>query len=211
MADTPTFFKDASRLRTWLRRHGSTRDELIIGFYNQASGKGGLTYKQALDEALCVGWIDGIRWNVDSRSYAQRFSPRQPKSHWSRINITRVGELEAEGRMTAPGRAAFERRDESKTINYRQEFASARFAPALEKRLRANPAAWAFFQSLSQGRQQQCRFWVMSAKQDATRERRMARLIEDFAKGIPHGLLVAKKPAPRAVRARAPKRRPPGA
>ena len=113
-----TFFKSPVEFRRWLDRHHSTKNELLLGFHKTSSGKPGISYKQALDEALCFGWIDGIRTNVDRDRYTIRFTPRKPKSHWSRINISRAAELATAGLMHAVGIDAYEKRDESKTINY---------------------------------------------------------------------------------------------
>jgi uncharacterized protein YdeI (YjbR/CyaY-like superfamily) len=144
---TPTFFESGAHFRRWLEKHHSSNGELVLGFFKVSSGKGGITHKEALDEALCYGWIDGVAKNLTADSYTIRFTPRKPRSHWSRINIKRAHELNAAGLMHAVGLAAFERRDEGKTIDYSYEFKAAKLAPAFEKRFRANKTAWAFFSS----------------------------------------------------------------
>ena len=177
----PTFFKTAAQFRAWLGQHHATHNELLLGFYKTPSGKGGVTHKEALDEALCFGWIDGVVRNLTPDSYTIRFSPRRSGSHWSRINITRAHQLKAAGLMHDAGVAAFERRDEGKTINYSYELRAARLTPAFEKRFKANKAAWAFFTNQAPSYQRQARFFVMSAKKEETRERRLEILIEDSA------------------------------
>jgi hypothetical protein len=133
----PTFFKSGAQFRSWLKRHHSTMSELLVGFYKTSSAKGGITYQQALDEALCYGWIDGVRRNFDADSYTIRFTPRKRTSHWSRINIKRAAELQAAGLMHAAGVRAYERRDESKTINYSYEMRAATLAPRFPKALQS--------------------------------------------------------------------------
>ena len=176
----PTFFRDAAAFHRWLEKHHASRDELIVGFHRKASGKPSITYPEALDEALCFGWIDGVRRTLDETSYSIRFTPRRPKSIWSRVNIARVGVLTAEGRMQPPGIAAFERRDETKSDLYSYEARSRGFDEKTERLLRAEPRAWAFFQAQSPWFQRNASFWVMSAKREETRARRLGSLIEDL-------------------------------
>lgn len=182
---TPRFFRSAADLRQWLMKNHATTKELLLGFYNQRSSKKGITYKEAVDEALCFGWIDGVRKSVDDGRYTGRFTPRRARSVWSLVNIKRVGELEALGRMTAPGREAFARRDEKRSGIYSFERERAQLGADLEKRFRASARAWAFFQSRPPGYQRICVWWVVSAKKEETRLRRLATLIEVSAKGLP--------------------------
>ena len=176
----PTFFKSAKEFRAWLEKHHA-KEELLLGFFKVSSGQGGITHKEALDEALCFGWIDGVGKNLTADSYTIRFSPRRAGSHWSRINIKRAHELKAAGLMHAAGVAAFERRDEGKTINYSYELRAASLTPAFEKRFRANRTAWAFFTSQAPSYQRVAKFFVMSAKKEETRDRRLEILIGDSA------------------------------
>ena len=176
----PTFFKSGKAFRAWLEKH-HVKEELLLGFFKVSSGKGGITHKEALDEALCFGWIDGVGRSLTADSYTIRFSPRRSGSHWSRINIKRAHELKAAGLMHAVGVAAFERRDEGKTINYSYELSAARLTPAYEKRFKANKAAWAFFTSQAPSYQRVSKFFVMSAKKEETRARRLEILIKDSA------------------------------
>ncbi|PYQ46029.1 MAG: bacteriocin-protection protein [Acidobacteria bacterium] len=182
-AKTPRFFRSADELRAWLEEAHDSVSELWIGFFNQRSGQTGITYKQALDEALCFGWIDGVRKSVDEGRYMQRFTPRQARSIWSLVNIKRVGELKALGRMCAPGLAAFARRDEKRSGVYSFERANVRWSGALERRFRASAHAWAFFQSQPPGYRRIATWFVMSAKKDETRLKRLTTLIALSEKG----------------------------
>jgi len=179
----PKFFKSGSGFRGWLEKHHAAKSELLLGFYKTSSDKGGITYKDALDAALCYGWIDGVRTNFDTISYTVRFTPRKTNSHWSRINIKRASELKATGLMHAAGLAAYEKRDESKTINYSYELRAAALNPAYEKKFKANKNAWAFFTSQAPWYQRQAKFYVISAKKEETRDRRLEILISDSAAG----------------------------
>ena|SRR5262245_60649877 len=175
----PTFFKAGPEFRRWLEKNHGKQSELLLGFFKTSSGKGGITHKEALDEALCFGWIDGVGKNLSADSYTIRFSPRRPGSHWSRINIKRAHELTAAGLMHDVGLAVFERRDEGKTINYSYELQAATLTPAFEKRFKANKPAWAFFTSQAPSYQRVAKFFVMSAKKEETRARRLEILIAD--------------------------------
>ena len=179
----PIFFRSGGEFRGWLEKHHSQASELLLGFNKTSSGKGGITYKQALDEALCFGWIDGVRTNVDADRYTIRFTPRKARSHWSRINIKRAAELKAERLMHAAGLDAYQRRDENKTINYSYEMHAATLGPEYEKRFKANKNAWAYFTSQAPYYQRWAKFWVMNAKKEETREKRMDSLIADSAAG----------------------------
>src|SRR5262245_10184991 len=176
----PTFFKSGKDFRAWLEKHHAN-EEFLLGFFKVSSGKGGITHKEALDEALCFGWIDGVGKNLGPDSYTIRFSPRRSGSHWSRINIKRAHELNAAGLMHDVGLAAFARRDEGKTINYSYELKAAKLTPAYEKRFKANKTAWAFFTSQAPSYQRVGKFFVMSAKKEETRARRLEILIRDSA------------------------------
>jgi uncharacterized protein YdeI (YjbR/CyaY-like superfamily) len=186
----PTFFATPARFRTWLARNHDKATELYVGFYRKDSGKGGITYAEALDEALCFGWIDGVRRKIDHESYTNRFSPRKSRSYWSDVNIAKAKALQAAGRMMPPGLAAFERRDEARAARYSFEAKNAAFdAPSL-KTFRSNRTAWAYFSARAPGYRRLMTFWVMSARQQATRDRRLATLIAWSAKERPVPLLV---------------------
>jgi len=174
-------FATASAFRGWLDCHHSTERELIVGFYRKESGRDGLTYPEALDEALCLGWIDGVRRRIDALSYSIRFTPRQPRSHWSTVNLRRVEELTRLGRMAAPGFAAHAARDPHRTARGSYEQDNVRLDPELERRFRAQRRAWAFFETQPPGYRRTALWWVVSAKREDTRLRRLATLIADSA------------------------------
>lgn len=182
-APAPTFFATPAALRRWFARHGATARELWIGYYKKASGRGGVVYKEALDEALCVGWIDGLVRTIDGERYMQRWTPRRPRSVWSAVNTRRVGELEAEGRMQPAGRAAFALRDPARAGLYSFENKPTTLPPELEQRFRARPAAWRFFEAQPPGYRRTALFFVMSAKREETRVRRLDALAALCARG----------------------------
>jgi uncharacterized protein YdeI (YjbR/CyaY-like superfamily) len=180
----PTFFEIPAELRAWLERYHDSETELWVGFRRKGSGRPSITWPESVDEALCFGWIDGVRKSVDETSYKIRFTPRKPTSTWSSVNIARVAELEAEGRMRPAGRAAFERRSDAKSGIYAYEQRkAARLEPEYERRFRSQAKAWEFFQSQPGGYRQTATWWVVSAKREATREKRLATLIDDSANG----------------------------
>ncbi len=180
---TPKFFKTIESLRAWFTEHGATKSELWIGYYKKASGKGGVVYKQALDEALCVGWIDGQVRSIDDVCYMQRWTPRKPKSNWSNVNVKRAGELIAAGRMAPAGMAAFERRVPERTGVYTFENPTPEFSPEFLKRFKTNKVAWKFWSAQPPGYRRTVTGYVTSAKQDATRDRRLALVMEHSARG----------------------------
>jgi uncharacterized protein YdeI (YjbR/CyaY-like superfamily) len=180
----PVFFATAAEFRAWLEANHADRDELLVGFHKKGSGRPSITWPEAVDEALCFGWIDSVRRSIDEDSYTNRFTPRRARSNWSVVNIRRVRELIDEGRMTPTGLAAFERREEKRSGVYSFE---QRHAATLdddqERRFRAAADAWEWFQSRPPGYRRAALHWVMSAKRPETRERRLATLIEDCANG----------------------------
>jgi uncharacterized protein YdeI (YjbR/CyaY-like superfamily) len=180
----PTFFKTPAALRRWFQAHHATRAELWIGFYKKDSGRGGVVYRQALDEALCVGWIDGMVRRVDELSYMQRFTPRRPRSTWSAVNVAKITALIAEGRVQPAGLAAFERRtpDRPAVYSYEQRRAAA-LSPAERRAVKADPAAWRFFEAQPPHYKRSIALWIQDAKKEETRERRLAVLIDCSARG----------------------------
>jgi uncharacterized protein YdeI (YjbR/CyaY-like superfamily) len=194
---SPTFFASGSELREWLEAHHAGERELWIGFHKKDSGKGGITYPEALDEALCFGWIDGVRKSIDAASYTIRFTPRKPRSNWSEVNIRRAHELAALGRMRPPGTRAFEERDEEKTKQYSYEARSRDLDPALAERFRANAGAWAFFQSQPPYYRRVAQWYVMSAKKEETRLKRLAELMDRSAQGLRLPQIGAEKKTPK--------------
>jgi len=186
------FFDSPRALRAWFAAHGARDKEIWVGFHRRHTGKPTLTWPESVDEALCVGWIDGIRKTVDVDAYTIRFTPRKPGSHWSNINIARVAVLTGEGRMRPAGIAAFEARlpERSGRATYEQR-GEASFGP-LERRFRARKAAWTFFQEQPPGYRRTATFWVMNAKQEETQLRRLDRLIADSAQGRRLGIVTGK-------------------
>ena len=181
----PRFFATPAKLRAWLEGHHADRDELLVGFHKKASGKPSVTWREAVDEALCFGWIDGVRKSLGADSYTVRFTPRRPRSIWSAVNVGRVAELSQLGRMTPAGMKAFEARREDRTGVYSHEQTqAARFTRAQQRRFRDNPQAWEFFQSQPPGYRRQATWWVVSAKREETRARRLDRLIADSQQGL---------------------------
>jgi len=185
----PVFFQSAADFRGWLDQHHAGSRELLIGFYKKGSSRGGITYPEALDAALSFGWIDGVRKRVDAEAYTIRFTPRKPGSTWSAVNIARVGELTAQGLMKPSGLRVYAERDERKTRQYSYEREQGRLDPSLDAALRANRKASAFFDAQPPGYRKTVTFWVMSAKQEETRARRLAHLIERSASGARIDLL----------------------
>ncbi len=178
----PRYFRSQSDFRRWLAANHASARELRVGFYKKASGKGGLGYKEAVDEALCFGWIDGIKKRVDEASYTHRFTPRRPGSIWSAINLKRMQELIASGVVSKAGLETYERRDPKRAGLYSFENRPKTF-DALEKTFRANARAWTFFLAQPPGYRKVCTFFVMSAKKEETRLRRLEVLMNVSSKG----------------------------
>lgn len=183
---TPTrirFFKTAADLRKWLEAHHERADELWVGFYRKGSGRASITWPEAVDEALCFGWIDGIRKRVDAERYTNRLTPRRKGSTWSAINIARVGLLTKEGRMRPAGLAAFAARQESKSRIYAYEQPRDQLEEPYAGILKKNKRASAFFEKQPPSYRKVVGWWVVSAKKEETRMARLRRLIEVSATG----------------------------
>lgn len=178
------FFTSPKQLRQWLERNHDRASELMIGFHKKSSGKKSITYAEALDEALCFGWIDGVRRKLNDTSYVQRFTPRKPRSIWSNINVRHVERLKKEGRMHRAGLEAYARRDPKRTGIYSFENRPRELAPAYETAFRANKAAWNFFQEQPPSYKRLMIFRTMSAKKKETQLRRLKQLIESSEKGM---------------------------
>jgi uncharacterized protein YdeI (YjbR/CyaY-like superfamily) len=177
----PKFFRNAAAWRKWLEKHHDKADEIVVGFHKVATGTPSITYKEALDEALCFGWIDGVRRGGDT-TWQIRFTPRRARSIWSAVNISRVEELKADGRMHPAGLAAYETRDPERQERYSHETRrNAKLSPAEEKAFRADKAAWTYFSEMPPSYRRPAIWWVVSAKRDDTRARRLATLIADSA------------------------------
>lgn len=189
----PRFFPSGVAFRRWLEKHHSRSVGLLVGFHRKASGRGGLGYPEALDAALCFGWIDGQRRGIDDGAYTIRFSPRRSGSVWSRVNIRRVGELGKLGLMAPAGLAAFRRRDPAKSGIHSFETPPAGFEPAERAAFRRRRRAWTFFDAQPPGWKRTIRSWVVSAKRPETRAFRLRELIDHSARGERVSLL--KPPA----------------
>lgn len=216
-APRPVAFASAAAFRAWLEAHHADTAELLLRLSKVGAAKKGLTYREALDESLCFGWIDGVRRALDEETFTQRFTPRRRGSRWSAVNVRRAKELLAAGRMRPPGVAAFEARP-GDSAGYSFESRPAELPPDLLLRLRKNGPAWASWSARPPWYRRTCAHWVTSAKREETRERRFAALVDACAHGAGVGPLrvLEKRPArpdvaaPRAARtpARARRRRP---
>jgi uncharacterized protein YdeI (YjbR/CyaY-like superfamily) len=179
---SPTYFESAEHYRAWLENNHRTASELVVGFRKVGSGMPSMTWPESVDEALCFGWIDGVRKRIDDSSYLIRFTPRRAGSIWSLVNLAKVQELTAQGRMRPAGIAAHEARSSKKTGVYSFEQQQAVvLAPAEEREFKKNKAAWKYFEAVAPSYKKVITYWVVSAKQPATRVRRLAELIEACA------------------------------
>jgi uncharacterized protein YdeI (YjbR/CyaY-like superfamily) len=180
----PIFFATPAEFRAWLHEHHATAREQWVGFYRVGSGRPSITWPESVDEALCFGWIDGLRKSIDDVSYMIRFTPRKPDSIWSAVNMGRVAVLTDQGRMQPAGLAAYaRRRDETSAIYSYEQREQAALEEAEEQQFRANAAGWQFFQAQPRSYRQAAIRWVLSAKKPETRQSRLARLIDDSAQG----------------------------
>jgi uncharacterized protein YdeI (YjbR/CyaY-like superfamily) len=179
----PVFFKTQADLRAWFEENHDTATELWVGFYKKSSGKPTVTYAESVDEALCFGWIDGIRRSLAGDSYTNRFTPRRARSNWSAVNVKRVQELIELRRVRPAGLAAFEARDERRTGVYSYEQRPPELPARYERKVKANRRAWEFWRAAPPSYRKAATWWVVSAKKEETRERRLASLIESSAKG----------------------------
>jgi uncharacterized protein YdeI (YjbR/CyaY-like superfamily) len=178
-------FRTPAAFRRWLATHHGTARELVVRCCKVHAADRGITYAQALDEALCYGWIDGVRRAVDADTFSVRFTPRKPNSLWSRVNVRHVERLLREGRMAEPGLVAFAAREDARTGRYSFEQRTVRLAPAYAKALRANPEAWSYFQQRPPWYRRTTIHWIMSAKREETRAKRLATLIACSARARP--------------------------
>jgi uncharacterized protein YdeI (YjbR/CyaY-like superfamily) len=180
----PVFFESAAKFRAWLKRHAGKADEIVVGFHKVATGKPSMTWSESVDEALCFGWIDGVRKRIDDEAYQIRFTPRRPGSKWSAVNIEKMRVLAEQGRMTEPGLQAFANFDPARNSMYSYEHRSeARLSDADEARFRRARKAWNFFEAQPPGWRQLQIYRVVGAKREETRQARLARLIGACAAG----------------------------
>jgi uncharacterized protein YdeI (YjbR/CyaY-like superfamily) len=192
------YFRDAAALRAWFVEHAATADELHAGYYKRHTGKPSPTWSESVDEALCFGWIDGVRHSVDADRYTNRFTPRRKGSHWSNVNVAKAEALIAAGKMTPAGLAAFEARSARKTGRASYENRPHAFPPEHERAFKAHKAAWAWFSSQPPGYRRTAIWFVVSAVKAETQAKRLQRLIEMSAAGQriigPPGKAEAKPP-----------------
>lgn len=178
----PTFFKTAAAWRKWLEKNHDKATEVFVGFHKAGSGNSGITYKEARDEALCFGWIDGLTRGGET-TWTIRFTPRRPKSIWSQVNIKRIEDLKAEGRVHQAGLAAYETRDPERQKRYSFENRDAALSPDEERTFRAHRKAWENFSAMAPSYRRPAIWWVVSAKREETRSKRLTTLIADSAAG----------------------------
>ncbi len=176
-SDSAQFFDSPAAFRAWLERQHASAAELWVGFWKRGTGRPSLTWPESVDQALCYGWIDGMRRSLGEDAYAIRFTPRKPGSTWSAKNVKRAEELTALGLMRPPGLAVFAARDPARTNLYSFEREQAALAPDEERALRANVRAWSWFQAQPPSYRKPVLHWIVSAKQEATRRRRLETLI----------------------------------
>lgn len=192
-----THFPNQASFRAWLRKHNKTSDCLVLRIAKNHAAHLGITYAQALDEALCFGWIDGVRRALDAYSYSVRFTPRKPRSIWSRVNVRHAKRLVQARRMTKAGLAAFHARTESRTGLYSFEHRPIQLGKAHLAALRRDPRAWTYFQREAPWYRRTSSFWILSAKREETRQRRLAILIACSAKG--ERIPALRRPVPSTI------------
>ncbi len=180
---SPAFFETPADFRAWLAEHHAAATELLVGFYKKGSGRPSLTWPESVDEALCYGWIDGVRRGVDAGSYTVRFTPRKAGSIWSSVNIEKVRVLTELGRMQPAGLAAFEARKADRSGVYSHEQGDVAMPEPYLGLLRADAAAWAFFERQPASYRKAASWWVASAKKDETRRKRLDALVAFSAQG----------------------------
>ncbi|MGE5449436.1 MAG: YdeI/OmpD-associated family protein [Bacteroidales bacterium] len=173
----PIFFSNTAEFRKWLEENHQSASEVLIGYYKVKTGKPSMNWSDSVDEALCYGWIDGVRRSIDEQSYYNRFTPRRSKSNWSRVNIEKVERLIAQGRMQPAGLAAFEKRAQARSEIYSYENPPDQLSGELEAIFKQHPQAWEFFLSQAPSYKKTRIYWVMSAKQKTTQLSRLTKLI----------------------------------
>ena len=189
------FFATPADLRAWFEANHESATELWVGYHRKSSGKQSVTWQDVVDQSLCFGWIDSVRYKVGDDSFAQRITPRRKRSVWSAINIRRFGELEQQGLVHAKGRAAFALRDEERSRIYAYEN-STPLSEAMEAAFRKSRTAWKFFESQAPWYRRNASYWVMSAKREETRKRRLTLLIESSSRGewLPQYVSPSRRP-----------------
>jgi uncharacterized protein YdeI (YjbR/CyaY-like superfamily) len=180
---TPLFFASVADWREWLAEHHDSHDECLVGFVKAGTGEANLSWSESVDQALCFGWIDGVRRRIDDRTYSIRFTPRKPGSNWSAINVAKIARLRASGELSDAGERAFAKRSEARTAIYSYEREASELSEAQTEQFRANEAAWTFFSAQAAWYQRTAIHWVTRAKREETRARRFAQLLADSTGG----------------------------
>lgn len=182
----PKFFKKGNAFRSWLEKNHNKKDELYVGYYKKATGKPSITWPDSVDEAICYGWIDGIRQKYNEDSYTIRFTPRKPKSTWSAVNVRKAEALIKEGRMQPAGLAAYQKKQDSNSgiYSFEQEKDNIKLPPEYLRQFKKNKNAWQYFDNEAPHYKRAAIWWVISAKREETRNRRMNTLIEDSENGL---------------------------
>lgn len=183
VAEAPAYFADSGELRDWLRANHARAGELWVGLHKRGTGRPSITWPELVDQLLCFGWIDGVRRSLGPEAYVIRVTPRKPRSTWSAVNLRRAGELIEAGLMESPGREAYEGRDETRSERYSFEQNYIPLREELEAAIRADEAAWRYFQSQPPSYRKTAVWWVASAKREDTRRRRLETLVRDCAQG----------------------------
>jgi uncharacterized protein YdeI (YjbR/CyaY-like superfamily) len=178
------FFEDALAFGAWLRSNAASATEVVVGYHKIATGRAGLTWSDSVDEAICHGWIDGVRRRIDDQTYSIRFTPRKPTSIWSVVNLAKVQRLTEQGRMTPAGERAFAQRTSAKTGIYSfEQAAMPDLSPQEWQRFKADATAWAYFETCPMGYRKQMLHRITTAKQAATRATRLSRLMQACGEG----------------------------
>lgn len=180
----PVYFKSQNEFRKWLEKNHDRESEIIVGYYKTGTGRLSLTWSESVDQAICFGWIDGVRRSIDEERYCIRFTPRKPSSNWSNVNIKKVEELTKKGLMKEPGLQAFNNRKDSKSGIYSFEKEAAQLSDEFEGQFKSNQVAWDFFGKQAPSYKKTHIYWVMSAKQEATRVARLEKLISASEKHV---------------------------
>jgi uncharacterized protein YdeI (YjbR/CyaY-like superfamily) len=180
----PKFFSTPAAWRAWLEKHHNTESEILVGFYKRDSGRPSITWPESVDQALCFGWIDGVRRRIDDESYTIRFTPRKPRGTWSMVNVKRVAELSQQGLMHEAGIKAFGARNQERSGIYSFEQRNIEFPPEYESLFRGNPVAWEFFETQPAWYRRTATWLVISAKKEETRRKRLAKLIDQSEKKL---------------------------
>ncbi len=184
MSEEPIFFKDGMAFRKWLTKNHKKKTEQWVGYYKKATKLPSMTWSESVDQALCFGWIDGIRKSIDIKSYKIRFTPRRSNSNWSAINVSKMGELIGQGLMTDAGLQVFDEKRAAKTATYAYEQKKAKLPPDYLSQLKANKKAYAFFKKLPPSTKQPSVWWIISAKRKTTQLRRLQQLIDCCEQGV---------------------------